>query len=147
MSQRRDSIYVRSLCHVSPRIRRNELKNLTLGKHSNSYMIGKLSSFKEGDMAVILKKDGRYVGWSLTYGLGSGKPKSMFYVHCIDRDKGLGRQLFERTEKMLRSRGYKVMYVAPWNVGSRAFFTSMGCGLDKKGTSNSDLCHWIKSLR
>ena len=110
-------------------------------------MAGRLSSFKEEDVVVIIKKDGRYAGWSITYGLGSGKPKSMFYVHCIYRGSGLGRQLFERTEKMLRGRGYKVMYVAPWDASSRAFFSRMGCGLDTKGTSNSDLCHWIKPLQ
>lgn len=146
MSQRANSTYVKSLQYVSPKIRQKELKKLTLSKVGNSQMMYKLHSFNGDEVAVILKKDGKYVGWSLTYGLKSGKPKAMFYIDENYRTKGLGKHLFKRTEKMLRQRRYKVIYVAPWNKASRAFFAGMGCGLDMDNTSNSELFHWKKLL-
>jgi len=130
---------------VTPRIRKNELPKLTNGS-VNSQMLYKLRTIKEDEVAVIIKRNNKYIGWSLTYGMNSGKPKSMFYIREEYRMSGLGRELFEKTEQMLRRRGYKAMYVSPWDPRSQTFFTNMGCGLDQLGKSNSDLFHWFKLL-
>jgi N-acetylglutamate synthase-like GNAT family acetyltransferase len=105
----------------------NKLYYLT--NHGASTMRSLLDHYKvtrtvKNFTVIIVKQNNRYIGWCLIE-----KEKTdafmMFYIKPDKREKGIGRNLINRAKRYVKNKGVKIIFVAPWNDTSKAFFVSM----------------------
>lgn len=108
----------------------DQLRLLT--KQKNSSMRRYLLEYEEDpllrDLAVMIVKDNNhYVGWSLMDLVSGHIAEVQLFVHSDYRRLGVGKKLFNRSLKYLRTKHIDEIRVFPWNARSEKFFKSCGC--------------------
>ena len=135
--------YSRKLKNIPKKTIKNELYKLTLLYEEGlddkcaadeSMMACELQkhlkmNIHNDSIVTVLKKGSKFIGWSMSIPANAreGDIKSMFYIKNEYRSKGLGEYIFNKTMKTLKRRGFKQMFVAPWDDRSDAFFEKLNC--------------------
>lgn len=115
--------HTRKLVNFSYNTRKDILYKLTIDVCGSAMRKRIDLSFKEkiDDIAIICKYKKEIIGWSCIF-----SNKVMLFINPRYRNKGIGTELLNRSERYLKRNKYKVVRVSSWSECALDFYNDKG---------------------